>query len=56
MTKDIRLQSNLVACEELNHNTPQDRRGRSLCCEMTKDTLNWSDTTCLIFYLLVRTV
>jgi hypothetical protein len=27
-----------------------------ICCEMTKDTLNWSDTTCLIFYLLVRTV
>jgi hypothetical protein len=23
---------------------------------MTKNTVNWSDTTCLIFYLLVRAV
>jgi hypothetical protein len=26
------------------------------CYEITKNTVNWSDTTCLIFYLLVRTV
>jgi hypothetical protein len=25
------------------------------CCEMTKDVLNWSDTTCLIVYLMLCT-
>jgi hypothetical protein len=25
------------------------------CCEMTKDTLNWSDTTCLVIYLMLCT-
>jgi hypothetical protein len=30
------------------------KAGRN-CCEMTKNTLNWSDTTCLIFYLMLCT-
>jgi hypothetical protein len=29
--------------------------GASFCCGMTKDTLNWSDTTCLVVYLMLCT-
>jgi hypothetical protein len=36
-------------------NSPEDDRLRVECCEMTKDTLNWSDTACLIVYLMLCT-
>jgi hypothetical protein len=39
--------------EDLESHTPNV--GRSNCCEMTKNTVNWSDTTCLIFYLMLCT-
>jgi hypothetical protein len=43
--------------EEQRHGVIKAERMRErACCEMTKNTVNWSDTTCLIFYLLVRTV
>jgi hypothetical protein len=42
MTKDIRLQSNLVACEELNHNTHATLRNRSYKIRNTRNLCFYS--------------
>jgi hypothetical protein len=43
-------------CSLVFHLSSPQNLPYDLYCGMTKNTLNWSDTTSLIFYLLVKTM